>query len=240
MTSEILPIVAQNVEAVSKPLRTAIGGTLAEFWHGIVGDRTTAWRIKNAAKIGEKLEREVAERGLTLNAEALPESYAFRWFDKASEEDEPELQDLFAKLLANAASGNEAALQRQNIDLISRMTPASAKLFAAITDEILTMKRQIPAFSLREDLLLERYSPSNKIAKIGNDNGFALLVSIGVMKLKTTIEQDRITFDRHEVPIEDIRSLDLNKTLKIKEQLFVTSLGLTLMKALRTSPVEGR
>lgn len=132
MTAELLPIVAKNADEVAKPLRAAVAGTLAEFWHGIAGDRVTAWRIKNAAKVSEKLEKEVSERGLVLNADALPESYAFRWFDKASEEDEPELQEMFAKLLANAAMGNKAALERQNIELISRMTPDAAHLFKAI------------------------------------------------------------------------------------------------------------
>ncbi|QZD96223.1 hypothetical protein [Qipengyuania gelatinilytica] len=132
MGENLLPIVAKEAGKAATPAVNAAGGTLSEVWQGLVGDKIVAWRIKNAAKAQQKLEKELSERGLKLDRNSVTERYAVTWFDKVSEEDEPEIQELFAKLLANAAEGNEAARDRRNIKLISNFTPATAKLFSEI------------------------------------------------------------------------------------------------------------
>lgn len=77
--SELFPIVTDSV----KPVGSAVGGTLAEVWQGILGDRVTAWRIKNAASINEKLGQHLAKTGQTLNLDKLPASVAYSWFQRA-------------------------------------------------------------------------------------------------------------------------------------------------------------
>lgn len=128
--SELFPIVTD----AAKPVGSAVGGTLADVWQGLIGDRVTAWRIRNAAGVNEKLGIELAKTGHTLNLDKIPEGVAFAWFQKATETDEPEIQELFAKLLANAASGNAEALKKRNIDLISRLTPSEAKMIKVIDE----------------------------------------------------------------------------------------------------------
>jgi len=130
--AELFPIVAKDASETGKPLREAVGTSLADVWQGLWGDKLASWRLKNAAKLNDALGKELAERGLALNLDKIPERFAYSWFEKASQEDEPEIQALFAKLLANAAEGNDEALKRRNIELISKMSPSDAKLLEYI------------------------------------------------------------------------------------------------------------
>lgn len=152
--AELFPIVAKDASETGKPLREAVGTSLADVWQGLWGDKLAAWRLKNAAKLNDALGKELAERGLALNLDKIPERFAYSWFDKASQEDEPEIQALFAKLLANAAEGNDDALMRRNIEAVSRLTPNDAKLLDVIAKGFiayLSKPKRAPAFQFDED-----------------------------------------------------------------------------------------
>jgi hypothetical protein len=133
MTESLIPItkgvgqVAKLMDnAIPSPVANAVGNTLADVWQAIIGDRIAGWRITNAAKINDMLVQRLAKNGAKLDASKIPERYAFAWFEEASKQDEPEIQELFAKLLENAASGNNDALQRRNVELIGKFTPEDA------------------------------------------------------------------------------------------------------------------
>lgn len=115
MGDQLFPIVKAADEAISQvgnattPLSTSIGSTLADVWQGIVGDRVAAWRVRNAAGIHEQLTTYVVEKNLSLDFSRIPEGFAFTWFEQATTHEEPEVQQLFATILANAALGNDEA-----------------------------------------------------------------------------------------------------------------------------------
>jgi hypothetical protein len=161
--AELFPIVAKGASETGKPLREAVGTSLADVWQGLWGDRLAAWRLRNAAKLNDALGKELAERGLALNLDKIPERFAYSWFDKASQEDEPEIQALFAKLLANAAEGNDDALMRRNIEAVSRLTPNDAKLLDVIAKGFiahLSRPHHEPDYQFDEDGL--RWELTNK------------------------------------------------------------------------------
>ena len=76
-------------------------------------------------------DRRTRRLGLPF-AEGIPERYAFAWFEEATKQDEPELQVLFARLLARAAAGEGQADDRRLIDLLKQMTPADAAVFQRV------------------------------------------------------------------------------------------------------------
>lgn len=125
---ELVPIVGKEVSDTTQPLRETIGLTLSDAWQAIVGDRVQAWRLGLAAEVSEKLSKRLAERGLVAKFDKIPERFAYTWFEKATQEDEPEIQELFAELMANALAGDERASDRRSLDLVSRLTPEDAKL----------------------------------------------------------------------------------------------------------------
>lgn len=112
----------------------AVGGALSDAWAVILGDRIAAWRLTNAAKIQIKVKKEFDRLGLKPQNDRIPERYAITWFEEASKQDEDEIQDLFARLLAQAAAGNEAALDRRNIEIVSKLTPNDAALFQELAE----------------------------------------------------------------------------------------------------------
>ncbi|MEM7666343.1 MAG: Abi-alpha family protein [Pseudomonadota bacterium] len=104
-------------------------GTLSDAWSAVIGDRVAAWRLTNAAKTQKKVQKEFDKLGLKPDANRIPERYAITWFEEASKQDEDEIQDLFARLLARAAAGDHDALDRRNLEIVSKLTPNDAALF---------------------------------------------------------------------------------------------------------------
>lgn len=126
MSIDPTDIVAAGKQVV---LSEAVKGTLSEAWQAILGDRVAAWRLANAAKLQIKVKKEFEKLGLEPNRDRVPERYAVTWFEEATKQDEDEIQDIFARLLALAASGNKSALDRRNLEIVSKMTPNDAALF---------------------------------------------------------------------------------------------------------------
>jgi hypothetical protein len=109
--------------------------TLGDAWQAIIGDRVAQWRLKNAMQLQIRANEEARRLGLALNTARIPERYAFAWFEEATKQDEPELQDLFARLLARAAAGDKDAQDRQLIAVLSQFTPIDAAIFQRIYSE---------------------------------------------------------------------------------------------------------
>jgi hypothetical protein len=128
---ELTAIVQTGLGAVA-----GVGLSLTDTWQALIGDRIAAWRLTNALKMQPKIDAELKKAGVKLNAAKVPDRYAFAWFEEATKQDEDEIQELFAKLLAQAAAGNEDALDRRLLEIVTRMTPDDAKVFKAIYDNI--------------------------------------------------------------------------------------------------------
>jgi hypothetical protein len=125
--------VTKMIEPAEKALG-AIGQSLTEAWAAVIGDRITAWRMKNAAALQLAVNKEVGALGLKLDRSKIPERYAIAWFDEATKQDEPEIQELFARLLARAAAGDEDALDRRHLEIVSKFTPTEARLLQRMPD----------------------------------------------------------------------------------------------------------
>lgn len=132
MAGELLPIL--NSAAPAKFFEE-VGGTLADGWGSLIGDRVSSYRLKNAARLHEKLRKEFEKSGNIPVWERVPDRFAVSWFEAATQEDDEDIQDLFAKLLAHAATGGEDASARRNIDLVASLTPESARFLKHLYEE---------------------------------------------------------------------------------------------------------
>lgn len=126
-----MPIDPTNIVSAAKEIIKSgpVAGSISETWAAIIGDRIANWRLVNAAKLQLKVQEEFKKLGLEPNTDKIPERYAITWFEEASKQDEDEIQDLFARLLARAAAGDDDALDRRNIEIVSKLTPNDAALF---------------------------------------------------------------------------------------------------------------
>lgn len=115
---------------LARELLSPVGQTLSDTWSTAIGDRVGFWRAKNAMRYQLLLAEEAKRLGLKVNPTKIPDRYAFAWFEEATKHDEPEIQVLFARLLARAADDAVMAdPDRRLIDVLSRLTPADALLF---------------------------------------------------------------------------------------------------------------
>jgi len=237
MTAELVPIVKAAAASVSegatgKPLREAFGNTLADVWQGIVGDRIATWRLKNAAAISRKLTQKLSETGLKVDTAKVSERYAFTWFEEASKQDQPEIQDLFASLLSNAARGNEEALEQRNLEIVSRLTPKDAQLFRIILEKLerrgTLFGPEVVTFRWHEFRFLE-------IAKrdYGFDDHIALenLVRLGVvsrdLELDTTLLEEHIEKVGKAISVQSTKDLPEYIWSNLVEVRYILTLSLT-------------
>jgi hypothetical protein len=116
------------VSSASRSL-APIGATLSDTWSAIIGDRVAAWRLKNAAALQRAVDAEIGAMGLTLDRTKVPERYALTWFEEATKQDEPELLELFARLLVRAAAGDDDASDRRHLEILTHFTPEDAVAF---------------------------------------------------------------------------------------------------------------
>jgi hypothetical protein len=233
VTGELFPIISDAAE----PLGKAVGGTLADTWQAIIGDRVTAWRIRNAVGVDKKLRASLAETGVKLNVEKLPEGFAFRWFERATETDEPEIQELFAKLLANAASGSEDALRKRNVELVSNLTPEDARLLSYVAERYAEFKVTKSAlhssFAMDYDWSFMRHY---KAAGFDSELPIDALLSLGILRLDRDFRTDGSDIGRaiSAALSGQFRGDDigLSHMLEQEEKLVLTEVGKSLLNAL--------
>lgn len=105
-------------------------GALSDLWQVLLGDRVSHWRVRNAARMQHKTTAEVERLGLKLNPSRLPDKFVVAWFDEALNQDEDELQTLFARLLIRAADDSSTTeADRRLIEILARFTPVDAVIF---------------------------------------------------------------------------------------------------------------
>lgn len=111
-------------QLLAGPLSTA-----GDVWGALLGDRIAGWRMTNAMNSAAKAHEEAAKRGLKLEPSRVPNRFAVTWFTKAAETDEPDIQELFAKLLADAATPGGNAPDHRLVEVVSNFTPIDAQAF---------------------------------------------------------------------------------------------------------------
>jgi hypothetical protein len=235
MTLDIASIVAP----AGKALAPATGSTLSDAWQAIIGDRVAAWRISNAAKLQAKVHAVIEESGLKAVPTKIPERYAFTWFEEATKQDEPEIQELFATLLARAAAGNEDASDRRHIETLSRFTPMDALLFDFIFDVTERIRwigsGRTPSIEIREYDLFSR--AKNKFGS-GAWMSVEHLTVLGVLERQTAVERWALQrlFEQLSVDERSGFSVPMYADLELEVMLSVTESGFSLRRALGKLP----
>jgi hypothetical protein len=228
---ELYPIIKDTAQ----PFIESVGSTLADVWQGIIGDKVAAWRIRNAVALNAKLEKHLAKSDVRLNLERIPERIAFSWFDKATQTDEPEIQELFAKILANAALGNVEATKRRNLELISSLSPSDAKFLSFIASAYLEFRSnenwEYRTFQYRLDYTFRRELRDCDI----DDSAIDALNSLGITRITMEMKPSydigaRIKKIQSKSSI--MASFDAESMFELIEHLTLTSVGVSLILAI--------
>lgn len=213
------------IQPVGKAL-SPLGSTLSDAWQLVLGDRVATWRLMNAAKLQEKINLRVSELGLRLNLSKIPDRYAFSWFEKASKQDDTEIQNLFVELLIRAAASEESSNFERLLNILSQMTPSDAINFRNIC--LLTCEKdKVEDFSEPEWVLVGAYS--RRFPKIDSFSvSLEFLISIGLLERHHVIEIDGFkAFGSIDYDGADANRFteQLRNNLQIQPHIRYTSLG---------------
>jgi len=129
---------------------------------GIFEDKLKYMRWERQLRLMQRAEQLLRETGLNEPTRAIPLKLAVPLLEAASLEDDDYLQDLWARLLVNAANGNsQVSLQRAYIAILEQLTP-----FEAV---ILQMIYSLPYDQTRHDGVVVGKLPAS--VSIGKDDG---------------------------------------------------------------------
>lgn len=119
-------------------LRRAFGSALTEFGE-MLSDQMKLWRFKNLMRIRDKVDRLAIDRQIPDSLlQALPFGDAMRTLDAASQEDEDDIQEIWAKLIVKAVSeAQQPSINKLNIEILRSLTPADSALLELLHPTII-------------------------------------------------------------------------------------------------------
>ncbi len=121
-------------KAIGVPL-DAIYDVTGDIWGGLVGQKLKAWRLKNTVNVFEQTAAKLNERGIDLEKlRTLSNAEMLALFDGSSKEDDRNIQDLWASLLANSLAPNGEAFDRKFVSVLTNMASGEARTFKLIVE----------------------------------------------------------------------------------------------------------
>lgn len=100
--SDIEAAAARVAERALNDTWTGLGGFFGDGLGGLIGDRTKLWRTRNLITSLAKTRDHLTKFGVSVDkANSLPMGEALMIFEGASKTDDPDLQEMWAALLAN-------------------------------------------------------------------------------------------------------------------------------------------
>jgi hypothetical protein len=109
-------------------LHRLVGESLEELGQSLT-DRIRIWRMRNLLAAAQKAQATASQLSKPIEFRALPEGDAVRWLEGAAAEDDPDLQQLWAQLLLNAADQSHAArIDKVVVDILRQLMPLDAKI----------------------------------------------------------------------------------------------------------------
>ncbi|WP_065334198.1 Abi-alpha family protein [Tritonibacter mobilis] len=128
----VSPIAAGVVKAAAGGAASGVRDTAADIWGALVGDRVKHWRVRNFTTGLEKTAEHVKSLGVDLaNAKPLPYGDMLVLFDGVSKEDDLNLSDMWARLIAKAMTEKEgpSVSSRSVAAVLEQLSPDSARVF---------------------------------------------------------------------------------------------------------------
>jgi len=227
--------IVKTVSEMARPF----SDTLSDAWNALIGDRVAAYRLRNAAKLQPKVMADLAKLGKVMNPAKIPERYAVAWFEEATKQDEPEIQALFARLLANAAAGDEDAGDRRHLEIVSRFTPLDAKVMDIFYNGDLAKGHVSQTGELVEVVIDEWRLYQFLKEDVGNKAWQSVehLLALGVVEKRTYISKDSVTRLLSDLQTDTSSGLiypsfGSGSELEVSAEIVSTFTGLSLMRAL--------
>ena len=141
-------------------LRRMFGPALSEFGE-MLGDRMKVWRFSNLLRLRDKIDRIAADRNVPPELfTALPFGDAMRTIEAASQEDDDDVQQLWAQLIVRATTQSERpSINKLHIEILRSLGPADSALlellYPSITTRVFRTKAEVAEFNTAMDAKAE-------------------------------------------------------------------------------------
>ena len=119
----------------------AIAGPASNELGLILSDRVKAWRMNNLIRVSEKFDRICDEKGLNRHdLQSLTIAVGLPMLERASYEEDDELQEMWANLMVSATSNTDPSedskdLYRTWVNILSQMSRWDCRLLSAVIEE---------------------------------------------------------------------------------------------------------
>jgi len=226
--------IVKTVADIASP----ISASLTDAWAAVLGDRIAVWRVKNAAKLQKSVNTEMKALGVALDRARIPERYAFAWFEEATQQDEQEIHELFAKLLARAAAGDPDASDRRHIITISRFTPIDSCVLKLIYERAPQRRQSDISGRPLQGATYREGSLYDIVAKeFGEEARQSIehLIVLGVLEVRPELDSWALQRLFQSATVDDRGELDLphySADLSIDAEVRMTITGQSLCRAL--------
>ena len=221
-----------------KLAKSLFGSSVNEL-AGSFTDSLRLRRFKNQIDILEKAEKHIKERG--LNPKNIDLKILAPLVNFISLEENPELQEIWAKLITNIVTIEGRTLLKQNsLDIISKISNEEVKILNYIYEEFLIrreekfkkwqksprlskMKTKIEEFKINEfSFSLHKIGKDNSIDRFDLDLMISNLIVLGVIKWEVTVDVD--SAEKSDTDPDDT-SLDIDISVDSNNAIELTHLG---------------
>ena len=199
------PIASGVIKAAAGGMSQGIKDSSLDVWGALVGDPLKMWRTRRLVDGLERVAAHIKNKGLNLtDAKSLPYGDMLILFDGISKEDDPDLSDMWARLISESMTPNdEPTISARSVAaLLEQMSPESAKVFRLLAKEA------------RNSFLLD------KLSRIRNKDFFPLTEE----ESKLCEEDLRCEHEKLKIEIESEWS-DISKSVSSVEAKFEIAKG---------------
>ncbi|PKL04700.1 MAG: hypothetical protein CVV54_04255 [Synergistetes bacterium HGW-Synergistetes-1] len=134
-----------------------VAGAVGQSAVMIGGEWIKLWQMENAVSVGQKAVEFLKKRGITSKEQLrdITTKFGILYLEGASVEDQSELQELWAKLLANAVDPNfdPTDLSVAFFQIIKGLNPKDAKILEYFHKKILEDGKWLDSASITKEIL---------------------------------------------------------------------------------------
>lgn len=146
-------------------------GPAAEQYGGAIGDLARFQRAAWLLRLVDKWEAIIRARNLEGKTTPIPLKFVVPVLEKASLEDDDTLQDMWARLLANAADpGKRLQMKRVFADVLASLEPLDVRLLQFMSSQGWNMFRNVPGGGLTIEALSDATSAEKSEMQIALQN----------------------------------------------------------------------
>ena len=183
-------------------------GPAAEQIGQSIGERLVEFRLNNLLRISERVDRILREKGQPQSANRhLPLSVGLPTIEKASYEDDPKLQDMWANLIAHSIRSDESrnadfSLHKVHVEILHQFSKLDCEVLEYVVENGVTARdadtgRMTATPIDPEQLIREIANPLTHVS-------IEKLVSLGCAALTPRVPLDS-SGDRFGILVQDLR-----------------------------------